>query len=66
MQWLLELLGFKTSLKRQKEKLAQLQQKAFEAQRNGNLRLAGKYLTEAEFLETQILEAESNQSFTSK
>ena len=59
MQWILELLGLKTSTNRQKQKLEQLRQKAFEAQRNGNLRLAGKYLAEAEVLETQILDAES-------
>lgn len=59
MQWILELLGLKSSTNRQKQKLEQLRQKAFEAQRNGNLRLAGKYLAEAEVLETQILDAES-------
>ena len=59
MQWILELLGLKSSVNRQKQKLEQLRQKAFEAQRNGNLRLAGKYLAEAEVLETQILDAES-------
>ena len=59
MQWILELLGLKSSTGRQKQKLEQLRQKAFEAQRNGNLRLAGKYLAEAEVLETQILAAES-------
>ena len=59
MQWILELLGFKSSINRQKQKLDQLRQKAFEAQRNGNLRLAGKYLSEAEQLETKIFEAEA-------
>ena len=59
MQWILELLGLKKSTRRQKQKLEQLRQKAFEAQRSGNLRLAGKYLAEAEVLETQILDAES-------
>ena len=59
MQWILELLGLKASTNRQKQKLEQLRQKAFEAHRNGNLRLAGKYLAEAEVLETQILDAES-------
>ena len=59
MQWILELLGLKSSTNRQKQKLEHLRQKAFKAQRNGNLRLAGKYLAEAEVLETQILDAES-------
>ena len=59
MQWILELLGLKSSTDRQKKRLEQLRQKAFEAQRNGNLRLAGKYLAEAEVLEAQILDAES-------
>ena len=59
MQWILELLGLKSSTDRQKKRLEQLRQKAFEAQRNGNLRLAGKYLSEAELLETQIIEGDS-------
>lgn len=59
MQWILELLGFKTSAEKKKRQLAQLREKAFQAQRAGNLRLAGKFLSEAEILETQIIELEA-------
>ena len=60
MRWLLNLLGFKGSIERKKLKLTILQQKAFEAQRSGDLRAAGKYLIEAESLETEIFEEESD------
>ena len=43
-------------LEKKKEKLASLREKAFKAQRNGDLRMAGKYLHEAEILETSIIE----------
>ncbi len=58
MNWFLKLLGFKGSLHRKKLQLKLLHEKAFKAQRNGNLRLAGKYLSEAEFLETEIIQEE--------
>jgi hypothetical protein len=54
MKWLLTLFGM-DPLNRKKAKLKALRDKAFKAQRNGNLRLAGKYLNEAEFLETEII-----------
>ena len=60
MKWFLSLLGL-SSLDRKRNKLKALREKAFAAQRNGNLRLAGKYLNEAEFLETEIFrEGEKN------
>ena len=61
MKWLLNLLGFKGSIERKKLKLTMLQQKAFEAQRNGDLRTAGKYLLEAEELETEIVDAQKDE-----
>jgi len=60
MNWLLELLGLKTSIKKKQRKLALLREKAFQAQRNGNLSLAGKYSLEAEFLETEIFEEQAD------
>ena len=60
MRWLLNLLGFKSPIERKKIKLELLREKAFVAQRNGNLRLSGKYLIEAESLETEIFEEEAN------
>ena len=56
MKWLLNILGVKSKLEKKQAKLAELQRKAFEAQRNGDLRTAGKYLTEAELLETEIVD----------
>jgi hypothetical protein len=56
MKWILKLFGIKTSLERKTEKLAELRAKAFDAQRRGKLSLAGKYLHEAEILETEIIQ----------
>ncbi len=50
------MLGILDPLERKKAELASLQEKAFNAQRNGDLRLAGKYLLEAERLETEIVD----------
>ena len=60
MNWLLSLLGFKTSIQKKQQKLAGLREKAFQAQRNGNLSLCGKYTLEAELLETEIFEAQTD------
>ena len=60
MKWLLELLGFKSSINRKKRNLAVLREKAFQAQRNGNLSLCGKYTLQAEHLETEIFELEAD------
>lgn len=54
MNWLKKLFGLKSPIEKKKVTLERLQQKAFLAQRNGNLRLAGKYYHEAELLETEI------------
>ena len=59
MQWLLRLLGFSSPIDKKIKRLQSLQNKASEAQRNGNLRLAGKYLLEAEVLEKEILQAQN-------
>tara|TARA_B100001248_G_C27156875_1_gene351636 strand:- start:262 stop:447 length:186 start_codon:yes stop_codon:yes gene_type:complete len=56
MKWILKLFGIKTSLEKKTEKLAELRAKAFDAQRRGKLSLAGKYLHEAEILETEIIQ----------
>lgn len=60
MKWLLSLLGFKTSIQKKQQKLAVLREKAFQAQRNGNLSLCGKYTLEAELLETEIIEEQAD------
>jgi len=56
MDWIRKLFGLKSPIEKKKAKLATLRQKAFQAQRNGDLRKAGKYLHEAEMLETMIIE----------
>ena len=55
MKWLLSILGIKTGIEKKEQELARLREKAFQAQRNGDLRLSGEYLLEAEKLETEIL-----------
>tara|TARA_E500000331_G_C17252207_1_gene711660 strand:- start:1950 stop:2141 length:192 start_codon:yes stop_codon:yes gene_type:complete len=62
MKWLLKLLGFQGSIGRKKTKLKLLHEKAFQAQRNGDLRLSGQYLMEAEKLETEIIDEEKNEA----
>ncbi len=56
MNWIKKLLGIKSPLEKKLAKLAELQEKGFQAQRNGDLRTAGKYYHEAEILETEIAE----------
>lgn len=48
MSWFKSLFGFLDPKKKLEKKLAVLNKKAFEAQRNGDLSLAGKYQVEAE------------------
>ena len=60
MNWLLSLLGFKSSIQKKQQKLADLREKAFQAQRNGNLSLCGKYTLEAELLEAEIFEEQTD------
>ena len=59
MKWIKKILGFKTPLEKKQSQLTILQNKAFQAQRNGDLRLAGKYYQEAEVLETEIVKMSS-------
>ena len=59
MQWLLKILGIKSAIEKKEDQLARLREKAFQAQRNGDLSLSGKYLIEAEKLETEILNEKS-------
>ena len=56
MNWIKKLLGIKSPLEKMQAKLGKLQEKGFQAQRNGDLRLSGKYYHEAEMLETEIAE----------
>ena len=56
MKWIKKLLGIKSPIEKMKAKLAKLLEAGYLAQRNGNLRLSGKYYHEAEMLETEISE----------
>jgi hypothetical protein len=56
IKWLKKILGIKTPLERKRHDISILLEKAFKAQRNGDLSLAGVYLLEAEILETEIFE----------
>jgi len=56
MKWIRNLFGLKTALEKKQDKLAALRKSAFDAQRRGKLSLAGKYLHEAEILETEIVQ----------
>ena len=55
MNWIRKLFGLRTSLEKKQDKLDALRKSAFDAQRRGKLSLAGKYLHEAEILETEIV-----------
>ena len=57
MKWLFSMFGIKSPIERKKERLSKIREKAFKAQRNGDLRTAGKYLSEAELLETEIMDS---------
>jgi len=55
VKWILSILGIKTGTEKKEQELGRLREKAFQAQRNGDFRLAGEYLVEVEKLETEIL-----------
>lgn len=48
MKWLKTLLGIKTPEERARAKIADYEQKAFEAQRKGDMEEAGKWKARAE------------------
>ncbi len=64
MSWIKRLFGLKTAeereLDRLRKKCEKLQKKGFDAQRNGNLRLAGEYYQEAQQIEDKIVELTTN------
>ena len=54
MKWLKNLLGIKTKQEKLRTELAKLQGLAFEAQRKGDMELAGEYSLKAEKLIDQL------------
>ena len=55
IEWIKQLFGFKTELEKKLEKIKKLEEKAFQAQRNGDLSLAGKYQKQSEEISDSIL-----------
>ena len=55
IEWIKQLLGFKTELEKKLEKIKKLEEKAFQAQRNGDLSLAGEYQKQSEEISDSIL-----------
>ena len=54
MKWLKNLLGIKTKQEKLRTELAKLQGLAFEAQRKGDMELAGEYSLKAEQIIDQL------------
>lgn len=54
MKWLKQLLGIKPPEEKLREQLAKLQQQAFEAQRNGDMELAGQLNLKADQIIEQL------------
>ena len=58
IKWFLNIFST-NEIDKKKKKVAELQEKAFKEQRNGNLSLSGKYQMEAQQIEDEILELQS-------
>ena len=56
MKWIKRIFGIKSPIEKKQSQLRILQEKGYLAQRNGDLRSAGKFYHEAEILETEIAE----------
>tara|TARA_A100001011_G_scaffold379908_1_gene446490 strand:- start:1358 stop:1555 length:198 start_codon:yes stop_codon:yes gene_type:complete len=54
IKWLKQLLGFKSELEKKQEQIRKLEEKAFQAQRNGDLSLAGDYQKQADEIADSI------------
>ena len=55
IEWIKQLLGFKSELQKKYDQIRKLEEKAFQAQRNGDLSLAGKYQKQADEIADSIL-----------
>ena len=54
IEWIKQLFGFKSELEKKQEQIRKLREKAFKAQRKGDLSLAGDYQKQAEVIEDSI------------
>jgi len=56
MNWLKKLLGLKSKEEKQRQKMSDLLQKSFEAQRAGDMEMAGVYQKQADDIAHQLSE----------
>ncbi len=54
IKWIKQLFGFKSELEKKQEQIKKLHEKAFHAQRKGDLSLAGDYQKQAEEIANSI------------
>ena len=54
IEWIKKIFGIKSSTEKKQEQMKKLHAKAFEAQRNGDLSLAGKYQKKADIIAENI------------
>ena len=54
IEWIKQLFGFKSELEKKQEQIKKLHEKAFHAQRKGDLSLAGDYQKQAEEIADSI------------
>ena len=59
IKWIKQLFGFKTDLEKKQDQIRKQKEKAFQAQRNGDLSLAGDYQKQAEKI-AESIEQSSN------
>lgn len=58
IEWIKQLLGFKSETEKKQDQIKKLHGKAFKAQRNGDLSLAGDYQKQAEEIADSIKHSE--------
>jgi hypothetical protein len=54
IEWIKQLLGLKSDLEKKQDQIRKLEEKAFQAQRNGDLSLAGEYQQQAKKIAESI------------
>lgn len=58
IEWIKQLLGFKSETEKKQSRIRKLHEKAFKAQRKGDLSLAGDYQKQAEAIADSINHSE--------
>mgnify|MGYP001244770767 FL=1 len=58
INWIKQFLGLKSELEKKQDQIRNLEAKAFQAQRNGDLSLAGDYQKQAEAIANSINEGD--------